>query len=91
VDWHELDPSALFGAIRGQTPPSDAERMVWAMEQMLAGARIDPALLDHLAVAAVCALAYRDADAPRNVLEKLFRRAVSDERWQNEYAALLSA
>ena len=46
--------------------------MVWALERILFGARIDPGLLDHLAVAAVCALAYRDGDSPRSVLERLF-------------------
>jgi hypothetical protein len=91
VDWHEVDPSHLFEAIRRQAPPADAERMVWALERVLGGARIDPALIDHLAVAAVCAVAYRDSETPRGVLEKLFRRAIDDEHWQREYASLLSA
>ena len=90
MDWHEIDPSALFEVIREQTPPSDAERMVWALERALAAAQIDPGLLDHLAVAAICTLAYRDAETPRMITEKLFRRAVADERWQNDYASLLT-
>jgi hypothetical protein len=89
VDWQELDLSPLFEAIRADTPPPDAERMIWALEQMLRGARIDPGLLDHLAVAAVCALAYRDGATPRTVLDRLFRRAVGDDKWRGEYAELI--
>jgi hypothetical protein len=90
VDWHDVDPAPLFGAIRGKSPTPDAERMVWAFEQVLAGARVDPALFDHLAAAAVCGLAYRDGETPRAVLEKLFRRAIPDDRWQRDYALLLA-
>jgi hypothetical protein len=90
MDWHQLDPSPLFEAIRDQTTPADAEQMVWALEQVFAGARIDPVLLDHLATASICALAYRDAETPRGVLESLFRRSVSDMRWRTEFASLLA-
>jgi hypothetical protein len=90
LDWHDVDPEALFEAIRDQAPPADAERMVWALERILSGARIDPNLLDHLAIAAVCALAYRDTATPRSVLERLFRRSIPDEHWQSDYASLLS-
>lgn len=91
MDWHAVDTEPLFEAVRAQTPPADAERMVWALERTLAGARIDPGLLDHLAVAAVCALAYRDGESPRTILERLFRRSIPDERWQSDYASLLTA
>jgi len=91
MDWHHVDPEPLFEAVRGQTPPADAERMVWALERILSGARIDPGLLDHLAVAAVCALAYRHDESPRSVLERLFRRSISDEHWRREYASLLTS
>ena len=91
VDWDAIDPSSLFETIRGDTPGSDAERMVWAFEHVLAGARVDAALVDHLAVAAVCALAYRDDETPRSVLELLFRRAIDDDRWRSDYAWLLPA
>jgi hypothetical protein len=64
--------------------------MIWVLEQTLAVARVDRRLLDHLAAAAVCALAYRDKETPREVLEKLFRRAIDDARWRGEYATLLS-
>jgi hypothetical protein len=91
VHWQQVDLSPLFEAIRRQSEPPDAERMIWALEQVLRGARIDPGLLDHLAVAAICALAYRDGETPRAVAEQIFRRAVSDERWNAEFAGLLSA
>ena len=67
MDWHEVDAQALFSTIREEASPADAERMVWAFEQVLAGARVDPVLLDHLAAAAICALAYRDDTTPREV------------------------
>ena len=89
MDWHEVDLSLLFETVRAQTPPADGERMVWALEQVLVGARIDPTLLDHLAVAAVCAVAYRDGETPRSVLDGLFRRAIADEHWESDYASLL--
>ena len=91
MDWHEVDPAPLFEAVREQTSPADAERMVWALERILLGARIDPGLLDHLAVAAVCALAYRDGDSPRSVIERLFRRSIADEHWHSDYASLLTS
>jgi hypothetical protein len=89
VDWYELDPAALFAAVREETGPADAERMVWAFEQALATARVDPSLLDHLAAATVCAVAYRDGTTPRLVAEQLFRRAVTDESWRDRYEGLL--
>ena len=90
MDWNDVDPAPLFEEVRGQTPPADAERMVWALEHILSGARVDPGLLDHLAVAAVCAIAYRDAETPRAVLDRLFRRSIPDEHWRSDYASLLT-
>ena len=89
MDWHELDPAALFSTVRGETDPADAERMIWALEQALSAGRVDPALLDHLAAAAVCAVAYRDGTTPRLVAEQLFRRAIADDAWRARYAELL--
>jgi hypothetical protein len=90
VDWDELDTTPLFDTIRAEAAPADAEQMIWALEHVLAAARIDPFLLDHFAVAAVCGLAYRDGETPRHVLERLNRRAIGDDRWRDEYASLLS-
>ena len=90
MDWHDLDATALFDTIRDQAPPADAESMIWAFRQVLAAARIDPGSVDHLAAAAICAVAYRDGTTPRGVAEQLFRRAVSDARWEPDYAPLLA-
>lgn len=90
MEWHDVDPADLFAAIRAQGPPPDAERMVWALEHMIAGARVDPDLLDHLAYAAVCALAYRDRRTPREVLDEMFRRSPTDECWRADFASLLA-
>src|SRR4051812_33675301 len=54
VNWHDADPSELFEAIRRQAPPAEAEQLVWALERVIGGAKVDPALLNHLAVAAIC-------------------------------------
>lgn len=89
MEWDDLDPGELFETIREQAAPADAEQMIWALEHVIAAGRLDPALLDHFAAAAVCALAYRDAETPRTVLENLFRRSVDDDRWNADYAALL--
>jgi len=89
MDWDEVDTGPLFESIRAQAAPADAEQMIWALEHVIAAARIDPFLLDHFAVAAVCALAYRDGETPRHVLEVLYRRAIDDERWRSDYAPLL--
>ena len=78
MEWDEIDASALFERIRAEAPPADAERMIWALEHILAAARIDPVLLDHFAAAAICGLAYRDSESPKAVLEQLFRRVVND-------------
>ena len=91
MDWHDVDPTDLFAVVREESGPADAERMVWAFDQALAAARVDPSLLDHLAAAAVCALAYRDGTTPRLVAEHLFRRAVTDESWRDRYSGLLDA
>jgi hypothetical protein len=89
MDWHEIDPADLFAVVREDTIPVDAERMVWAFDQTFAAGRVDPALLDHLAAAAICAVAYRDGTTPRLVAEQLFRRAAADELWRDRYAGLL--
>jgi hypothetical protein len=91
VNWHDADTSELFETIRRQSPPAEAEQLVWALERVIGGAKVDPALLDHLAVAAICLLAYRDEETPRTIIERLFRRAVDDDRWRDDYASLLTA
>jgi len=90
VDWNAIDAERLFDAIRERGPASDAERSVWAFERALAVARTDGDLLRHLLIACVCLVAHEEGETPRAVLERLFRRAVSDREWQEEYAPLLS-
>ena len=91
MEWDEIDASALFERIRAEAPPADAERMIWALEHILAAARIDPVLLDHFVAAAICGVAYRDSATPKAVLAQLFGRTVDDEEWEANYAPLLPA
>jgi hypothetical protein len=90
MDWNTIDPEPLFEAIRQRGPASDAERSVWAFERALVAARMDRELLRHLLVACVCLVARDEGETPRTVLERLFRRAVSDGEWWDEYAPLLT-
>jgi hypothetical protein len=90
VDWSEIDPEQLFEAIRQRGPASDAERSVWAFERALVAARIDGDLLRHLLVACVCLVAHEEGETPRTILERLFRRSVSDREWYDDYAQLFT-
>jgi hypothetical protein len=89
VNWNTVDTERLFDAIRDRGPAADAERSVWAFERALVAARMDGALLRHLLVACVCLVAHEEGETPRAVLERLFRRAISDEEWRKDYAPLL--
>ncbi len=90
VDWNSVDPEPLFDAIRERGPASDAERSVWAFERALVAARIDGDLLRHLLVACVCLVAHEEGETPRTVLERLFRRAVTDDEWLEDFAPLFT-
>lgn len=90
VDWNSVDPERLFDAIRDRGPASDAERSVWAFERALVAARIDGDLLRHLLVACVCLVAHEEGETPRTVLERLFRRSVSDDEWFADFAPLFT-
>jgi hypothetical protein len=90
MDWHSVDPTPLFDEIRERGPAADAERAVWAFERALAIARVDPELLGHLFVAALCLRAYEEDASPRTILEQTFRRAVSDPVWHERFAPLLT-
>ena len=67
MNWDKIDTTPLFEKIRGEAAPADAEQMIWALSDIVAAARIDPALLDHFAAAAICGLAYRDHTTPGHV------------------------
>ena len=88
MDWNAIDAERLFDAIRQRGPISDAERSVWAFERALVAARIDGTLLRHLLVACVCLVAHEEGETPRTVLDRVFRRAISDSEWRENYAPL---
>jgi hypothetical protein len=88
LDWDTFDFEPLTQELRRACGPVEAERMVYAFERALALARIDPELLPHLFAATACLLARIDGVSPRTVMERYFRRAVSDEQWQQVYLPL---
>lgn len=88
VDWDAFDAETLFETVRAHGTAPDAEQTIWAFEQALRVARLDPALLEHLLVATVSLLALDRGETPRTVLEQTFRRAVGDEDWRDDYASL---
>ena len=89
MEWENVEPDALFRAIRDRVPGSDAERTVWAFERAIAAAKLDPELLRHLLVACVCLVAYEEGKTPRAVLEEIFRRSVTDAEWRDRFAPLI--
>ncbi|HEU5490682.1 MAG TPA: hypothetical protein VFU84_07795 [Gaiellaceae bacterium] len=90
MQWDDVEPERLFEAIRSRGTAADAERTVWAFERALAVARLDPELVRHLLIAAVCVVAYEDGTSPRRVLEELFRRSISDAEWRERFEPLLA-
>jgi hypothetical protein len=88
VEWETFDETSLFDLIRERGPEEDAERTIRAFRHVLEAARTDPALLDHMLVAAVTLVALEQDETPRTILDRVFRRSVSDEEWRREYAPL---
>jgi len=88
VQWDDFDETSLFDLIREQGPDEDAERTIRAFRYVLYAVRTDPTLLEHMLVAAVSLLALDQDETPRTILDRLFRRSVSDEEWRREYAPL---
>ena len=86
--WDEFDTTPLFELIRDRGPEDDAERTIRAFGYVLHAARTDPVLLDHMLVAAVSLVALEQDETPRTILDRVFRRSVSDEEWRVEYAPL---
>jgi len=64
--------------------------MIWAFEQALPVARLDPELLDYLLAAVVCLVARSTERTPRDVLEMFFRRSVDDREWRTRYRPLFA-
>lgn len=90
VDWDNLELEKLVRELRENVGGPDGEKMVWAFEQALSVARIDPGLLDYVLAAVVCLLAYSTDETPRAVLEAFFRRSISDREWRERYVELFA-
>ena len=88
MDWDAFDLEELAAEIRRTERSADAERAIWAFEEAVRVARIDPELLPHLLAALTCLLARVGDVSPRDVLESYFRRSVTDERWRERYLPL---
>jgi hypothetical protein len=88
VNWDDFDETSLYEVIRDRGPEEDAERTIRAFRYVLYAARTDPALLEHVLVAAVSLVALDEDETPRTILDRVFRRSVSDEEWRREYAPL---
>ncbi len=89
ADWEGFDLDVLASALRASRSGPDAERMIWAFEEALRVARLDPELLSYLLAATTCLLARLDDCSPRDVLEAFFRRSIPDEEWRERYLPLL--
>ena len=90
VDWDSFDLDALAVVVRSRGGGPDAERMIWAFEEALRVARLDPELLSYLLAALTCLLARADDCSPRDVLEAFFRRSIPDEEWRGRYLPLFA-
>ena len=88
MQWDDFDETSLYELIRDRGPEEDAERTIRAFRYVLDAARTDPALLEHMLVAAVSLAALDEDETPRTILDRVFRRSVSDEQWRREYAPL---
>jgi hypothetical protein len=88
VEWDTFDVDRLADAVRSHGRGPDAERMIWAFEEALRVARLDPELLSYLLAATTCLVARLEECSPRDVLEVYFRRSVSDDEWRQRYLPL---
>jgi len=88
IDWDSFDLDQLAAAVRDQGPAPGAERMIWAFEEALRVARVDPELLPYLLAALTCLLARVEDCSPRDVLEAFFRRSIPDDEWRGRYLPL---
>jgi hypothetical protein len=86
--WEEFDLDGLAAAVRSNGDGPDAARTIWAFEEGLRVARLDPQLLPYLLAATTCLVARVEQCSPRDVLESFFRRSVSDDEWRERYLPL---
>jgi hypothetical protein len=91
VDWDDFDFDPLLHELRERVGGPDGEKMIWALEQAVGIARIDPELLDYMLAAVTCLLARATDRSPRDVLEGYSRRSISDEEWHGRYSELFPA
>jgi hypothetical protein len=88
VDWDSFDLKPLTVELREEVGGPDGEKMIWAFEQTLSVARIDPDLLNYVLAAAACLLAHASEESPRAVLDSFSRRTATDGEWHGRYADL---
>ena len=88
MDWDRFDLDELAREIRATTKAADAEKTVWAFEEALRVARIDPELLSYQLAAITCLIARLGGESPRDVLEAFFRRSIPDEDWRERFLPL---
>jgi hypothetical protein len=88
MDWDRLELDDLVRELRENVGGPDGEKMIWAFEQAIRVARIDPELLEYVLAAVVCLLARSSDDSPRAVLEDFFRRSITDQEWRERYLPL---
>jgi hypothetical protein len=88
MDWDRLELDDLVRELRENVGGPDGEKMIWAFEQAIRVARIDPELLEYMLAAVVCLLARSSDDSPRAVLENFFRRSLPDQEWRERYLPL---
>jgi hypothetical protein len=88
VDWHRFELGDLAREIRADGKTADAEKMIWAFEEAVRVARIDPELLSYQLAALTCLIARLEGASPRDVLEAFFRRSIPDEDWRERFLPL---
>jgi hypothetical protein len=88
VDWNSFELTPLADVVRESAGGPDGERMIWAFEEAVRVARMDPELLSYLLAALTCLVARTEGCSPRDVLESFFRRSIPDEEWRGRYLPL---
>ncbi|MGH2921032.1 MAG: hypothetical protein ACRDKU_03075 [Gaiellaceae bacterium] len=88
MDWDRFELGDLAREIRADGKTADAEKMIWAFEEAVRVARIDPELLSYQLAALTCLIARLEGASPRDVLEAFFRRSIPDDDWRERFLPL---
>ncbi len=88
MDWNHFELGDLAREIRANGKAVDAEKMIWAFEEAVRVARIDPDLLSYQLAAVTCLVARLEGTSPRSVLEAFFRRSIPDDDWRERFLPL---